>query len=434
MESRYQSWGRYPRVAHQNVRRIFWPDQLRTVVSSLQRPTLVYGLGRSYGDVCLNADADLIDLTGCDRLLDADWRTGIVRVQAGTTLADLLSVIVSRGWFLPVTPGTKFVTVGGAVANDVHGKNHHRGGTFGRYVRSLLLHRSDRQSVRCSPVENPDLYAATIGGLGLTGAIEWVELQLKAVPGPMLEVETIPFTGLEKFAALSDASDKEFEYTVAWVDCFAPDVRGVFFRGNHSAGTAKHHSGSDTAFPFVAPEWLLSHATIKVFNTAYYRAQALKARKSTTHYDPFFYPLDSVRDWNRIYGERGLLQYQCVVPSERLDIIETLLAAIARARTGSFLAVLKRFGALESPGMLSFPRAGLTLALDFPFRGDRTLALLTELDAVVRHAGGAVYPAKDARMSGAMFQHSFPRWREFSAFVDPKFSSSFWRRVTAELA
>jgi len=434
MESRYQSWGRYPRVAHQNVRRIFWPDQLRTVVSSLQRPTLVYGLGRSYGDVCLNADADLIDLTGCDRLLEADWRTGVVRVQAGTTLADLLQVIVSRGWFLPVTPGTKFVTVGGAVANDVHGKNHHRGGTFGRYVRSLLLHRSDRQSLRCSPAENPDLFAATIGGLGLTGAIEWVELQLKPVPGPMLDVETIPFSGLEKFAALSDESDEAFEYTVAWVDCFAADVRGVFFRGNHSAGTAKHHSGSDTAFPFVAPEWLLSHATIKVFNTAYYRAQTLKARKSTTHYDPFFYPLDSIRDWNRIYGERGLLQYQCVVPSQRLDIIEALLAAIARARTGSFLAVLKRFGTLASPGMLSFPRPGLTLALDFPFRGDGTLALMTELDEVVRHAGGAVYPAKDARMSGAMFQHSFPRWREFSAFVDPKFSSSFWRRVTAELA
>jgi FAD/FMN-containing dehydrogenase len=434
MSSRYQSWGRYPRVKHQNVRRIFWPDELRAVVSNLQRPALVYGMGRSYGDVCLNADADLIDLTGCDRILEADWRRGIVRVQAGVVLAELLRVIVPRGWFVPVTPGTKFVTVGGAVANDVHGKNHHRGGTFGRYVRSFLLHRSDRQSLRCSASENPELYATTIGGLGLTGAMEWVELQLKPVPGPMIDVETIPFSGLQKFSALSDESDKDFEYTVAWVDCFSPDVRGVFFRGNHSAAEARRHSERDAAMPFVAPEWLLSHATIKAFNAAYYRAQTLKSRKSTTHYDPFFYPLDSVRDWNLIYGERGLLQYQCVVPSDRLDIIEALLAAIARSRTGSFLAVLKKFGDLKSPGMLSFPRPGLTLALDFPFRGEKTLALMSELDEVVRHAGGAVYPAKDARMSGALFQHSFPRWREFSAYVDPKFSSSFWRRVTAELA
>jgi FAD/FMN-containing dehydrogenase len=268
----------------------------------------------------------------------------------------------------------------------------------------------------------------------LTGAIEWVELQLKAVPGPKLEVETIPFSGLQRFAELSDAGDREFEYTVAWIDCFSPDVRGVYFRGNHAAAEAKRHSDRETAVPFVAPEWLLSHATIKAFNLAYYRAQSFKARKSTTHFDPFFYPLDSIRDWNLIYGERGLLQYQCVVPSNRLDIIEALLASIARARTGSFLAVLKKFGDLASPGMLSFPRPGLTLALDFPFRGDKTLALMEELDAVVRHAGGAVYPAKDARMSGAMFQHSFPRWREFRTYVDPKFSSSFWRRVTAESA
>ena len=434
MPSRYQSWGRYPRVEHQNVRRIFWPDELRATVSNLQRPALVYGMGRSYGDVCLNAGADLIDLTGCDRMLEADWRTGVVRVQSGVVLAELLRVIVPRGWFLPVTPGTKFVTIGGAVANDVHGKNHHRGGTFGRSARSFLLHRSDRQSLRCSPAENPDLYAATIGGLGLTGAIEWVELQLKAVPGPMIDVETIPFSGLQKFTELSDESDQGFEYTVAWVDCFSPHVRGVFFRGNHSAAEAKRHAERDAAMPFVAPEWFLSHATIRAFNMAYYRAQKLKARKGTTHYDPFFYPLDSIRDWNLIYGQGGLLQYQCVVPSDRLDIIEALLAAIARSRTGSFLAVLKKFGDLKSPGMLSFPRPGVTLALDFPFRGEKTLALMTELDEVVRHAGGAVYPAKDARMSGAMFQHSFPHWREFSAYVDPKFSSSFWRRVTAELA
>jgi hypothetical protein len=296
------------------------------------------------------------------------------------------------------------------------------------------LHRSDRQSLRCSASENPELYATTIGGLGLTGAMEWVELQLKPVPGPMIDVETIPFSGLQKFSALSDESDKDFEYTVAWVDCFSPDVRGVFFRGNHSAAEARRHSERDAAMPFVAPEWFLSHATIKAFNVAYYRAQTLKSRKSTTHYDPFFYPLDSVRDWNLIYGERGLLQYQCVVPSDRLDIIEALLAAIARSRTGSFLAVLKKFGDLKSPGLLSFPRPGLTLALDFPFRGEKTLTLMSELDEVVQHAGGAVYPAKDARMSGALFQHSFPRWREFSAYVDPKFSSSFWRRVTAELA
>jgi len=429
----YFSWGRYPRAVHRSVKKIYWQDEIPRALRDAQPASmLAYGLGRSYGDVCLNDGRDLIDVTGCNRILGFDAQTGVIRAEAGVSLGELLEVIVPRGWFLPVTPGTKFVTIGGAIANDVHGKNHHRAGTMGCHVNRLLLYRSDCGPVVCSPTENADMFAATVGGLGLTGVIGWAELRLKKVSSALIDAETILFRGMKQFLQLCSDSDAEYEHTVAWVDCFSgKNFRGVFFRGNHSERQGRVRAKkSSPGVPFDFPEWLLSGSTIRLFNSLYYTAQKLKPRRATIHYDPFFYPLDSVPGWSRVYGRRGMLQYQCVLPEEHADALEHMMALITSAGHGSFLAVLKKFGPVTSPGIMSFPRPGLTYALDFPMRGERTLRLLDRLDEIVSAAGGAIYAAKDARMSPEMFQASYPRWQEMRHFLDEKFSSSLWRRVT----
>ena len=431
----YFSWGQYPRVKHGFVQRVNWLDQLPQLMAGASAGSLLaYGLGRSYGDSCLNEGRGLLDCSRLNRILAFNKEDGTLLCESGVSLADILEVAVSRGWFLPVTPGTRFVTVGGAVANDVHGKNHHRAGTFGCHVRRLGICRSDYGFEECSPTTNRELFAATVGGLGLTGVIAWAEIQLKPIQGPMIDTETIPFGSLDEFLALSNDSDGSFEYTVAWVDCFSKgSARGIFFRGNHSAETARKSAArSGPAVPINLPGWLLNRAAMKFFNSAYYAWHSFRKGRSVVSYNPFFYPLDSIRHWNRIYGTRGFLQYQCVIPESNVAAFQQLLNLISGAGMGSFLGVMKRFGTIASPGVLSFPRPGLTLALDFPMRGERTLQLLNTLDRVVLESGGALYPAKDARMSPAMFNASFPNWRRVARYIDPKLSSSFWRRVTVE--
>jgi FAD/FMN-containing dehydrogenase len=340
--------------------------------------------------------------------------------------------LLPRGWFLPVTPGTRFVTVGGAIANDVHGKNHHCAGTFGAHVRQIGLHRSNNGLVICNSQEQSDMLRATIGGLGLTGVIAWADIQLKRVAGPWIDAEPVRFRSLKTFFDLTRESNAGFEYTVAWLDCFAgKNARGIFFRGNHSRDHGKEFQPKrGPKLPFALPEWMLNPYAIKAFNSAYYGIHAAKKGAAVVPYDSFFYPLDSVRQWNLLYGKRGLLQYQCVIPETNIEAFEELLDRIARSGMGSFLGVLKQFGPAPAAGMLSFPRPGLTLALDFAMRGERTLKLMQSLDEIVAKSGGALYPAKDARMTPAMFEASFPRWRGFVPYIDPKLSSSFWRRVT----
>lgn len=429
----YCSWGRYPRVQHRAVYKVNWADEIPGILEQIKDSScLPYGLGRSYGDSCLNEGGALFDCSGLNRILAFDRQSGRLRCEAGVSLADVLDVAVPTGWFLPVTPGTKFVTVGGGIANDVHGKNHHCAGTFGNHITRLDLYRSDWGQVRCSTQQNPDMFSATIGGLGLTGVILSAELQLKPISGTMIAVETLPFHSLDEFVSISNESDASHEYTVAWIDCFSGDrPRGIFYRGNHAEEVGKaRHKGVGARVPFAFPEWVLNHATIQAFNTLYYRWNALKRGKSNVHYAPFFYPLDSVLHWNLIYGKSGFVQHQCVVPNAAGRAIEELLRVTKRSGLGSFLAVLKRFGERRSPGLLSFPRPGLTLTLDFPVRKEKTLRLLESLDQIVFEAGGSIYPAKDARMSPAIFESSFPHWRDFRRFIDPKMSSSFWRRVT----
>lgn len=414
-----ESWGRYPAATHAAEIPIVWRSEASLPA---QRPILAYGQGRSYGDSCLNDGGTLLRTAGLDRFID--FNDGVLRCEAGVTLRSILELAVPRGYFLPVVPGTEHVSVGGAIANDIHGKNHHRAGTFGRHVRRLELRRSDGSVTECAPGDA--LFSATVGGLGLTGLVTWAEIALRPVPGPCIRSEAIPFAGLDEFFALSDESDARCEYTVAWLDIVAPSMRGIFYRGDHSAGEARA-PGLRAAVPVDLP--LVNGFTTRAFNIGWYAAQRMKAGTRVTGYRPFFFPLDGVARWNRLYGKRGFLQYQCVVPTR--DAIRAVLAEAARLGAGSPLTVLKRFGDLASPGMLSFPRPGFTLAIDLANAADGTFRQFERLEAVAMEAGGALYPAKDARMSRETFHRSYPRLEEFSRHVDPAFSSSFWRRVAA---
>lgn len=426
------SWGRYPRVPA--AAREFVLRDRHMPLPDAPLPMLAHGNGRSYGDSCLNPGGTLLRTRGLDRFIGFDRDSGVLECEAGALLADILEVALPTGWFLPVTPGTRFVTVGGAIANDVHGKNHHHAGTFGRHVLGFELLRSDGTRLECTPRHNAGLFAATIGGLGLTGLVVRARLQLRRVPGPWLSVETQRFDGLADFFALS-ASHAGSEYSVAWVDCLARGAnlgRGVFMHADHAdAGDGRVPPAKPPRpLPF-PPLPLVNRLSLRAMNEAYYRRAPGTPTRRQAHYVPFFYPLDAIANWNRAYGPKGFVQYQCVVPPAQAEAAtRELLERIARARRGSFLVVLKQFGDAASPGLLSFPRAGTTLALDFPMAGDGTLALLDELDTVVFAAGGALYPAKDARMGARAFEASFPRLPEFKDHLDPGFSSGFWRRVT----
>jgi FAD/FMN-containing dehydrogenase len=431
------SWGRIPHV-RMRVAQPGFSSQLRDLVGAeadAPRGMLACGLLRSYGDSALNDDGALIDMTQLDYFIRFDRERGVIEAEAGASLADVLKVTVPAGWFLPVTPGTKFVTLGGAIANDVHGKNHHRAGTFGRWVLKLTLLCSDGSEITVSRDDPSGMFAATVGGLGLTGIITTVTLQLSRIASSNMAVQTIPFGHLRDFFALSKESDASHDYTVAWVDCLARGDRlgrGIFSRARQADdGVLELAENRGPSVPMDAPGFLLNRLSIAAFNEAYYRL-AGRPKLATVSYDPFFYPLDAIGHWNRLYGRRGFYQYQSVVPPDVAEAATAeMLNAIAAAGQGSFLAVLKTFGAVSSPGLLSFPMQGTTLALDFANRGTSTLALLDRLDRIVREAGGRLYPAKDGRLPPAMFKAGYPSLEQFKTFMDPGMSSTFWRRMVA---
>lgn len=431
----YRSWGRLQK-SRSNEIRLFWPEFDFSAPEAFQS-FLPYGVGRSYGDSCENEGNALICCAGLRRFTAFDTVRGVLRAEAGVTLDAVLRLAVPKGWFLPTTPGTKFVTLGGAVANDVHGKNHHRTGSIGAHIIRFELLRSTGERIVCSKESNPDWFAATIGGLGLTGLIMWVELQLKPIESSVMEVETIKTRNFDEFLELSKESDTTFEYTVCWIDCLSPRHglgRGLFMRGNHCPEKRQGlrvHGDPRMAVPASVPFNPLSKPALKVFNTIYYHRQQCRTVRSLQSYDSFFYPLDSIGNWNRLYGRRGFYQYQFVIPVAdcRKPMLE-ILGKISESGLGSFLGVLKLFGEDGNRGMMSFPRKGVTLALDFPNKGKATLELFKQLDQIVSGAGGRLYPAKDARMPAEMFQSGYPALGEFKKFMDPRFSSSFWRRVT----
>jgi FAD/FMN-containing dehydrogenase len=401
---------------------------------------LAYGNGRSYGDSCQNYAGAVVDMRPFSRIRSFDVESGVIEADAGVLLSDIVAYAAPHGFFPAVVPGTQFVTLGGAIANDIHGKNHHRRGTFGCHVEALTLLRSDGREYHCSATSNPHLFAATIGGMGLTGLVLSASIRLMQVAS-LDVVETVtPFGSLAEFFGLAGMADQSNEYAVAWIDQLARGRhrgRGLMFTGNH-AKQGSHiatRPGGRLSVPFQPPITVLNRPFLGAFNAAYRWKKGRSPALRQTDYQGFFFPLDGVRDWNRLYGPNGLYQHQSVVPEGAArSAVPALLEAAERAGQGSFLTVLKRFGAIRSPGLLSFPCAGYTLTLDFPNRGRATLKLLDELDRITVEAGGAVNPYKDARMSAETFSASFPEWERLEALRDPAFLSAFWSRTAGQLA
>jgi FAD/FMN-containing dehydrogenase len=428
----FESWGRYPTLAA-DVIPLHWTTDFPLPVPPTTRQ-LPVGLGRSYGDVCLLEHGSLLQTTGLDRLLGFDASTGVLRCEAGASLQQILDFAVPRGFFLPVTPGTKFVTVGGAIANDIHGKNHHVAGSFGSHVLRFELVRSDGSRFVCGPTENPDWFAATIGGMGLTGLITWAEIRLRRIVSRRIDYRGDKFHGIDEFFALSKAA--KTEYTVAWIDCVSTGrnfARGIFMQGDHAAvpGPLTRSKEAKLVFPFDLPEFALNRMSMSAFNTLYFHKQLGRTKIGPVDYEPFFYPLDAVLDWNRMYGKNGLLQFQNVLPhaTGREGMLE-ILQAITKSGLASFLAVIKFFGDLPSLGMMSFPAPGVMLALDFPIRAEVSFELVDRLARITLDHGGRMYSAKDARMTAEQYQVFYPQWQQFAGYVDPGFDSAFWQRVT----
>jgi decaprenylphospho-beta-D-ribofuranose 2-oxidase len=404
---------------------------------------LARGLGRAYGDAALLSDGFTLLTERLDRFLGFDPETGWLRCEAGVTIDDIIRCFLPRGFFPPVVPGTRFVTVAGALASDIHGKNHHVAGSWSSHVRRVEVLTASGEVVQCDSSSRPELFWATAGGMGLTAIILSLEVRLARVHSSAIEMESIRVRNLDEFFEVS-AESSDWPYTVGWVDGLKGEAslgRGMFMRGRHAPTESKSQVGLARLVPplflngrMLESNLLLNRATVRIFNAAYYRKNLRRAVRKTVAAGSFFFPLDAVANWNRIYGRRGFLQYQFVMPPdpERRGI-RTALAEVAGSGVPSFLGVVKEFGD-ERHGGLSFPIPGVTVALDFPNVGEKLFELLERLDDLVVEAGGRVYLTKDARLNKKNFRRMYPdweRWKSVRDAVDPDgiFQSELGRRL-----
>ena len=436
-------WGRHP-VLDCRVEHLREPEDVQRLLE--RNGTLIpRGAGRAYGDAALNRNLTLSTLA-MDRMQAFDPETGLLTCESGVMLADILDAFVPRGWFPPVVPGTKFVTVGGMIAADVHGKNHHRDGSFGTHVVSLSLALADGRTLLCSRSQHAELFRATVGGMGLTGIILSASFRLQRIETAFVSAEAVAASNLDETMALFEESEQA-PYSVAWIDCLARGAqrgRSLLMRGDFMARAGlprrlardplRRAPGTRLTVPFDAPSALLSRTSIGLYNALHYHRERALGAARPVHFNDFFFPLDGIGAWNRLYGRRGFVQYQCVLPhAESSPGLAALLQRVARAQEPCFLATLKLLGA-PGDGMMSFPLQGYTLTLDVPMRAG-TLALLRELDATTLAHGGRVYLAKDACQSKDHMRQGYPSSEAFSELraalggPGPKFASALSERL-----
>lgn len=404
-------WGNYPGIDAE----LLTPLSLSECENAIKKsPLIARGMGRSYGD---SANAKLVLQTNyLDHFIAFDVELGTLTCEAGVTLREILKVIVTKGWFLPVTPGTSFVTVGGAIASDVHGKNHHIAGTFCEHVTAITMLLGTGEVVTTSHTDKPDLFHATCGGMGLTGVILTATIKLIPVKSAFIDQKTVKAGSLEEafeaFEAYSNAT-----YSVAWIDCLATGKhlgRSVLMTGEHADNGGLYLTIKEPlTVPMHTPAFLLNSLTMRMFNNAYY-GKATKNKTQTIPLLPYFYPLDALGGWNKLYGKAGFAQYQFVLPkADGLSSMRSILSKISQSGQGSFLAVLKKFGPANQ-NLLSFPIEGYTLALDFKMT-ITTIPLLQKLDDMVADKGGRVYLTKDAVMQEMLFKSTYSNWEQFEA-------------------
>jgi FAD/FMN-containing dehydrogenase len=435
-------WGRYLRRPSTVTR----PERVSDAVPPASGHVIVRGQGRSYNNAAMSQDGLVMLSERLDRVVAFDEATGMLRAEAGTTLEKVLAEFTPRGWFPPVTPGTKFVSLGGCVAADVHGKNHHRDGTFGAHVSELEIVLADGSRICCSPEHEAELFWATVGGMGLTGIISEVSFRLRQIETAYLVVEHRRASNLDNLLGMLEDEKLDDAYSVAWIDCLAEGRsmgRGILMRGHHAkVGDLKGKVNDPLSvkprrrfnLSFDLPSWILNSLSGAIFNQFYYWSQGKSQAPFITDYETFFYPLDAIDNWNRAYGSRGFVQYQCVFPPDTARRgLRTLLEQLAHGRRASFLGVLKRFGP-EGKGLLSFPIEGYTLAIDLPVTGPELFTFLDRLDEIVLEHGGRVYLAKNARLKPQVFRAMYPRypeWERLKERFDPanRFSSDLSRML-----
>jgi decaprenylphospho-beta-D-ribofuranose 2-oxidase len=423
MKKEIANWGNYPSMESDERLFSYLSDAQQYIKTSDH--FIPRGNGRCYGDASLAPVT--LNTTKFDKILSFDIPNGIFECQSGITLDQVLEVIVPKGWFLPVTPGTKFITIGGAVASDVHGKNHHVDGCFSHHVEEMDLLLADGRLVTCSPREETDLFEATCGGMGLTGLITRIRFRLKKIETSYIRQRQVKAANLEEILRLFDEY-KEYTYSVAWIDCLKKGKgfgRSILILGEHASLSDLNDRQKQAPlqlpkkkqinFPFNLPSWILNSFTVKAFNFLYYGKNLKRQIDNVVNYEPFFYPLDAILHWNRGYGKKGFIQYQFVVPLESRQGLIEIMKKISEKGLGSFLAVLKVFGPQES--LIGFPMEGYTLALDFPVRKG-LFDFLDELDKVVLQYGGRLYMSKDARMKPGILRGSYQHLPQFLSIIE----------------
>ncbi|UXP32427.1 FAD-binding oxidoreductase [Reichenbachiella agarivorans] len=438
--TKLSNWTRFPVIEAELTEPAFCDDVIKEI--DKKERVIARGNGRCYGDASLNVQ--VLSTLKLNKILAFDPMTGIIEVQSGILLSDILDFIVPKGWFLPVTPGTKFITVGGAIASNVHGKNHHKEGSFSNFVESFELLQADHTIVEVCAQDNPELFDLTHGGMGLTGVVLSAKIRLKKIDNALIDTLNIKASNLEEVFELFQ-KHKDYTYSVAWIDCYQKGSsigRSVLMLGEHASKeqvngkeSPKAHTSSPKPklkMPMDLPNWALNGFTIRLFNFLYYHKQWKKQSKKLVHYEGFFYPLDSILEWNKLYGRRGFIQYQFVLPLEgSIEGLKVMLDMIRTSGYGSFLAVLKLFGAKDNE--FSFPMEGYTLALDFPIK-DGLFEFLDLMDEQVIKYGGRIYLSKDARMSRSTFETTYPQLPEVKSVLKKynlggKFESQLSKRL-----